>query len=236
MPRSILRATEPDPPPETAGLTGVTFGYADAPSVLRDVNLTLERGSFHFLTGPSGSGKSTLIRLLTLAARPVEGQVRLFGRDVTEVGRAQIPALRRRIGAVFQDFRLLDHVSAFENVALPLRVAGVREADYAGDVQEMLAWVGLADRASALPAALSGGEKQRLAIARAVIARPELIVADEPTGSVDPVMGERLMKLFQAMNRMGVTVLIATHDEPLTRLAGARRWKLAEGRLSEAWP
>jgi cell division transport system ATP-binding protein len=232
MPLSPRRAAELAPSPETVRLSEVGFGYAESPGVLRDVNLILPRGSFHFLTGPSGAGKSSLLRLLTLADRPRTGRIALFGEDVTEVSPRGRPAWRRRMGVVFQDFRLLDHLSVFDNAALPLRVRGGRRADYVDDVEEMLAWVGLGDRAASLPSALSGGEKQRLAIARAVMARPELILADEPTGSVDPVMADRLLKLFQALNRLGATVLIASHDEALADRSGARRLRLADGRIT----
>lgn len=218
---------------ETVRLSGVGFGYAGAPDVLRDVNLILPRGSFHFLTGPSGAGKSSLLRLLTLADRPIKGTIRLFGTDVTRIQRRDIPAFRRRMGVVFQDFRLLDHMSAFENVALPLRLAGQERARYAADVEEMLRWVGLGDRLSAPPPTLSGGEKQRLAIARAVITRPGLIVADEPTGSVDAAMADKLLRLFQSLNRLGATVLIASHDQALAERSGARVLRLDDGRLSE---
>ncbi|WP_312735936.1 ATP-binding cassette domain-containing protein [Brevundimonas sp.] len=218
---------------ETVRLSGVGFGYAGAPDVLRDVNLILPRGSFHFLTGPSGAGKSSLLRLLTLADRPIKGTIRLFGTDVTRIQRRDIPAFRRRMGVVFQDFRLLDHLSAFENVALPLRLAGQERARYAADVEEMLRWVGLGDRLSAPPPTLSGGEKQRLAIARAVITRPGLIVADEPTGSVDAAMADKLLRLFQSLNRLGATVLIASHDQALAERSGARVLRLNDGRLSE---
>lgn len=221
---------------ETARLSGVGFGYAGAPDVLRDVNLILPRGSFHFLTGPSGAGKSSLLRLLTLADRPLRGGLCLFGADVSRIDRRDIPAFRRRMGVVFQDFRLLDHLSAFDNAALPLRLAGGREADYAADVEEMLKWVGLGRRMDALPPALSGGEKQRLAIARAVIARPGLIVADEPTGSVDAVMADKLLRLFQSLNRLGATVLIASHDEALAQRSGARVLRLEGGRLHAPGP
>ncbi|OGN44434.1 MAG: cell division ATP-binding protein FtsE, partial [Caulobacterales bacterium RIFCSPHIGHO2_01_FULL_70_19] len=186
---------------------------------------------FHFLTGPSGAGKSTLLKLLTLAARPTRGALRLFGEDAGAAPRGALPAFRRRMGVVFQDFRLLDHLSAFDNVALPLRLVGARPESYAGDVAEMLDWVGLGDRAQTCPPALSGGEKQRLAIARAVIAGPELIVADEPTGNVDAVMAARLLKLFQSLNRLGATVLIATHDEALAARAGAAVLRLEGGRV-----
>jgi cell division transport system ATP-binding protein len=199
---------------------------------LRDVNLTLPSGSFHFLTGPSGAGKSTLLKLLTLAERPDAGTLRLFGEDVTLAPRRDLPVFRRRMGVVFQDFRLLDHLTAFDNVALPLRLAGSRAADYAADVAEMLDWVGLGDRAQDRPPSLSGGEKQRLAIARAVVAGPDLILADEPTGSVDAAMADRLLKLFQSLNRLGATVLIASHDEALADRSGATVLRLEGGRLS----
>ncbi|MGZ9100254.1 MAG: cell division ATP-binding protein FtsE, partial [Brevundimonas sp.] len=193
------RAYESDVATETVRLSGVGFGYAATHRALRDVNLTLPAGSFHFLTGASGAGKSTLLKLLTLAEQPTAGTVELFGEDATATPRRALPAFRRRMGVVFQDFRLLDHLSAFDNVALPLRLAGRKQADYAGDVEEMLDWVGLGDRMDDRPPALSGGEKQRLAIARAVVTRPDLILADEPTGSVDAAMGERLLKLFQSL-------------------------------------
>jgi len=217
---------------ETVRLSGVGFGYVSAPDVLRDVNLILPRGSFHFLTGPSGAGKSSLLRLLTLADHPRTGTLRLFGSDVTRIDRRDIPAFRRRMGVVFQDFRLLDHLSAFDNVALPLRLTGLSEAEYADDVREMLKWVGLGRRMEARPPALSGGEKQRLAIARAIITRPGLIVADEPTGSVDAVMADKLLRLFQSLNKLGATVLIASHDEALAQRSGARVLRLEAGRLS----
>lgn len=234
MSLSPRRAAESAPSPETVRLSAVSFGYAESPGVLRDVNLILPRGSFHFLTGASGAGKSSLLRLLTLASHPDEGRISLFGQDVTQVTARERPDWRRRMGVVFQDFRLLDHLSVFDNAALSLRVRGGKRADYAADVEEMLAWVGLAERAHALSTTLSGGEKQRLAIARAVMSRPDLILADEPTGSVDPVMADRLLKLFQALNKLGATVLIASHDEDLARRSGARRLVLRDGRISGA--
>lgn len=234
MPSSPASAVETTATPETVRLSGVGFGYAGAPDVLRDVNLILPRGSFHFLTGPSGAGKSSLLRLLTLAERPRKGTIRLFGADVTHIERRDIPAFRRRMGVVFQDFHLLDHLSAFENAALPLRLTHQRETAYAADVEEMLKWVGLGGRMNALPPALSGGEKQRLAIARAVITRPGLIIADEPTGSVDGVMADKLLRLFQSLNRLGATVLIASHDQALAERSGARVLRLDRGRLEMA--
>ena len=213
----------------TVRLEGVGFGYAQTHRALRDINLTLPAGSFHFLTGPSGAGKSTLLKLLTLAERPVSGRLHLFGQDATTATRRELPGFRRRMGMVFQDFRLLDHLSAFDNVALPLRLTG--QKSYRADVEEMLAWVGLGDRMEARPSTLSGGEQQRLAIARAVVTRPDLILADEPTGSVDAVMAERLLKLFQSMNRLGTTVLIASHDQALAERSGATLLRLESGRL-----
>lgn len=214
----------------TVRLEGVGFGYAQTHRALRDINLTLPAGSFHFLTGPSGAGKSTLLKLLTLAERPVSGRLHLFGQDATAATRRELPGFRRRMGMVFQDFRLLDHLSAFDNVALPLRLTGHKA--YRADVEEILAWVGLGDRMEARPSTLSGGEQQRLAIARAVVTRPDLILADEPTGSVDAVMAERLLKLFQSMNRLGTTVLIASHDQALAERSGATLLRLESGRLT----
>ncbi len=230
---SPRRAAEPASALPVARLRGVDFGYADAPGVLRDVNLTLPAGSFHFLTGPSGAGKSTLLNLLTLTDRPTAGTLELFGEEAAAAPRNRLPAFRRRMGVVFQDFRLLNHLSVFDNVALPLRLKGGRKAaDWTPEVEEMLDWVGLGDRMDARPTALSGGEKQRLAIARAVVAGPDLILADEPTGSVDARMADRLLKLFQSLNGLGVTVLIASHDEALARRSGADVLRLEGGRLS----
>ncbi len=200
----------------------VGLRYGRGPEVLSDVNLELPRGSFTFLTGPSGAGKSTLLKLCYLHLAPSRGLINLFGQDVALLSPAEQQALKRRIGVVLQDFRLIDHLSVFENVALPLRVAGQPRASYADDVVELLQWVGLGHRMQALPPTLSGGEQQRAAIARAVIAKPDLLIADEPTGNVDPVIGRRLIRLFTEMNRMGTTVLIATHDVTTIRELDAR--------------
>jgi cell division transport system ATP-binding protein len=180
--------------------------------VLRDLDFQLGRGGFYFLTGPSGAGKTSLLKLLYLAQRPTRGRIRLFDKDLSEAPREAMPAFRRRIGVIYQDFRLIRHLSAFDNVALPLRIAGHDGVEVEGPVREMLAWVGLADRASARPPTLSGGEQQRVAIARAVIARPELLVADEPTGNVDAEMAGRILHLLTALNRLGTTIIVATHD------------------------
>jgi cell division transport system ATP-binding protein len=211
----------------------VGMRYSAGPEVLRDVTFVLEAGSFNFLTGLSGAGKTTLLKLIYVAEPPSRGLITLFGQDMATTNRSEFPAIRRRIGVVFQDFRLLDHLSAFDNVALPLRLAGRREADYAHDVQELLAWVGLGDRMQARPPTLSGGEQQRVAIARAVVARPDLLIADEPTGNVDPEMGARLIRLFSELNRLGTTVLIATHDRALVESTRAREMRLVDGRLVE---
>lgn len=211
----------------------VSMRYGRAPETLKDLSFSLAPGSFHFLTGPSGAGKSSLLKLIYLAARPSKGLVHLFGQDVSQVPTPERPALRRRIGVVFQELLLLDHLSAFDNAALPLRVAGQKPAAYAADVAELLAWVGLGARMETPPAELSAGEKQRLAIARAVVARPQLILADEPTGAVDADMAVRILKLFVELNRLGATVLIATHDRELVARAGRPVLRLEHGRLVE---
>jgi len=214
----------------------VALRYGDGPAVLRDVSIELAPGSFHFLVGPSGAGKSSLLRLMYLAARPTAGRIALFGRDVSRLTRGELPQLRRRIGVVFQDFRLLDHLSAFDNVALPLRVAGGREAETRSNVAELLRWVGLADHLHALPRTLSGGQQQRVAIARAVVGRPELLLADEPTGNVDDSIAVRLMYLFEELNRLGTTVVIATHNEALVNRFAHAQLRLVEGHLDAAAP
>lgn len=211
----------------------VGMRYGVGPEVLRDVTFVLEAGSFTFLTGLSGAGKTTLLKLISVAEPPSRGLITLFGHDLATAKRSALPALRRRIGVVFQDFRLLDHLSAFDNVALPLKIAGRREAEYARDVEELLVWVGLGDRMNAIPPTLSGGEQQRVAIARAVVAKPDLLIADEPTGNVDSEIGARLIRLFGELNRLGTTVLIATHDRNLVESTRAREMRLVDGRLVE---
>jgi cell division transport system ATP-binding protein len=210
----------------------VGLRYGVGPEVLRDLSFEIGSHSFQFLTGPSGAGKTSLIRLLFLALRPTRGLVSVFGKEISSLPKSEMPALRRRIGVVFQDFRLLDHLTTFENVALPLRVLGRDEASYHADVVELLRWVGLGDRMHAYPPILSGGEKQRAAIARALITRPEMLLADEPTGNVDPPLARRLMRLFVELNRLGTSVVIATHDITLMNQFQARRMVLEEGRLT----
>jgi cell division transport system ATP-binding protein len=209
---------------------GLRYGTGD--ETLTDLSFTLSTGAFYFLTGASGAGKTSLLRLLYLAQRPTRGLIRLFGEDFGSLPRARLPGFRRRIGVVFQDFRLLPHLTTFDNIALPLRVAGMPEADIEAPVRELLAWVGLSHRVDARPPTLSGGEQQRVAIARAVIGRPEILVADEPTGNVDPDMAERLLHLFDSLNRLGTTVVVATHDfHLLGRIPNAHMMRLDKGRL-----
>lgn len=221
---------------DTVRFKSVGLRYGNGPEILQDISLTLTPGSFHFLTGPSGAGKTSLLSLLYLARRPSRGSVELFGQDVTSAPRHRLPAIRRRLGVVFQDFRLLDHLSALDNVALPLRVAGASEAEIQRHVPELLSWVGLASHMQAKPSVLSGGQKQRVAIARAVITRPDLLVADEPTGNVDDRTAIRLMHLFREMNRLGTTIVIATHNEQLVRQMRHPRLHLEGGRLSILQP
>jgi cell division transport system ATP-binding protein len=210
----------------------VGLRYGTGPEILRDLTFQIAPKSFQFLTGPSGAGKTTLMRLFFLSLKPTRGLITMFDRDASGLHRHDLPSLRRRIGVVFQDFRLLDHLTTFENVALPLRVLGKEESSYRGDVVEFLRWVGLGDRMHALPPVLSGGEKQRAAIARALIGKPEILLADEPTGNVDPPLARRLMRLFVELNRLGTSVVIATHDIQLMNQFNARRLVLEEGRLT----
>jgi cell division transport system ATP-binding protein len=212
-------------------LEAVSLRFGQGAEILRDIDFELASGDFCFLTGASGAGKSSLLRILSLALDQTSGSFRLFGQDTVSLSRRDRAMLRRRIGFVYQDFRLLDHLSVFDNVALPLRIAGQGSASYAQDVLDLLDWVGLKDRAGDFPASLSGGEKQRVAIARAVVGKPELILADEPTGSVDPLHAKRLLRLFFELNRQGTTVFLATHDESLLKQVKAPVVHLAEGRM-----
>jgi cell division transport system ATP-binding protein len=211
---------------------GVGMRYGRSPEVLQDVSFELRPGSFHFLTGPSGAGKSSLLKLIYLAHKPSRGRVSLFGQDVLSVPRRETPALRRRIGVVFQEYRLLDHVSVFDNAALPLRLAGEKPSSYQGDVAELLTWVGLGRRFNALPPTLAGGEKQRLAIARAVVGRPDLLIADEPTGNIDRPMGLRILRLLTELNKLGTTILVASHDQDLVARSGMPVMEMDQGRLT----
>ena len=209
----------------------VGLRYGLGPEVLRDLNFAIEPQSFQFLTGPSGAGKTSLLRLLFLSLRPTRGLLTVFNHDTSTLSKDSLATLRRRIGIVFQDFRLLDHMTTYENVALPLRVMGQPEASYRAEVIELLNWVGLGERVWALPPVLSGGEKQRAAIARAVIAQPQFLLADEPTGNVDPSLARRLLRLLIELHKSGTSVVLATHDIALMDLYDAPRLVLHEGRL-----
>jgi cell division transport system ATP-binding protein len=233
MSRKPLDLPDPTLPQAVVRFEGVSMRYGREPEVLRDVSFELERGSFHFLTGPSGSGKSTLLKLIYLAEEASRGRIEIFGQDLALLPRKERPMMRRKIGVVFQEFRLLDHMTVFDNAALAPRIAGRKPADYRADVADLLAWVGLGDRMHAMPPALSGGEKQRLAIARAVINRPDILLADEPTGNVDEAMGLRILRLFTELNRVGATVLIASHDSDLVARSGMPTMNLEGGRLAQ---
>ena len=213
--------------------SNVGLRYGNGPEILRDLTFSVEPGSFHFLTGPSGAGKTSLLRLLLLSLKPSRGRVTMFGEDVSNLSQDRLLQMRRHIGIVFQEFRLLDHLTTFENVALPLRVLGQPESEYRPNVTELLEWVGLGERMNALPSLLSGGEKQRAAIARAVIARPKVLLADEPTGNVDPDLSSRLVHLFAELNRtLGMTIILATHELPLLDKFNYPRMLLQKGELT----
>jgi len=205
--------------------------YSIGPEVLSDISFTLEPGSFHFLTGPSGAGKTSLMRLLYLGRRPTRGLVTMFGQNINGMSRAELGPLRQRIGVVFQDFRLLPHLSAIDNVALPLRIQGKPEKEIRSNVRELLEWVGLGDHMNAVPSTMSGGQQQRVAIARAVITRPRLLLADEPTGNLDDEIGFRLLNLFEQLNRMGTTIVIATHSQHMIERFGHPQLMLDKGQL-----
>ena len=213
----------------------VGLRYGTDPEVLSNLSFTLYPGSFYFLTGASGAGKTSLLKLLYLAQRPSRGAIRMFGQDLVTMPQSRLPELRRRLGVVFQNFRLVPYLTAFDNVALPLRLAGTDEKKVQRAVGDMLDWVGLSHRAHAVPPTMSGGEQQRVAIARAVIARPKMLIADEPTGNVDPDMALKLLRLFEALNnRVGTTVVVATHDvHLLKKVPDSLIMRLHKGELSD---
>lgn len=213
--------------------SNVGLRYSTGPEVLHDITLDLEAGSFHFLTGHSGAGKTSLLKLLYIGQRPTRGIITMFGRDLSTLPRKHMPEIRRQIGIVFQDFRLLDHLPAFDNVALPLRTAGMSEKDIKKNVTELLEWVGLGDKMHARPPTLSGGEQQRIAIARAVINRPRLLVADEPTGNIDEEIGTKILYLLEELNRHGTTIVVATHDESIVRRFKHPQLRLENGTLTQ---
>jgi cell division transport system ATP-binding protein len=198
-------------------LERVVMRYGTAEAVLHDINLALTAGSFHFLVGPSGAGKTSLFRLLSLSHPPASGRVVLFGRDVSGLDGAAVSGLRRRVGIVFQESRLIEHLTAFDNVALPLRIRGAGVGQVSTPVSELLAWLGLGDVLERRPAELSTGQRQLVAVARAVIGRPSLLLADEPTSFIDTARARRLMELFRSLHRLGTAVVLATHSERLVR-------------------
>lgn len=216
--------------PAAIRMDGVTLGYEGGPPVLNGLDLEVPDGAFRYLVGPSGVGKSSLLRLIFLDAQPDAGDLALFGESTAAASPDRLAALRRQVGVVFQDFRLLDNLSLIDNVALPRLIAGAGLTETRAEAAELLEWVGLAERIGAAPASLSGGERQRAAIARAVIGRPRLIVADEPTGSVDDDMADRLLALFVELNRQGAAIVLATHSlhllqrfpHPAIRLGGGK--------------
>lgn len=209
----------------------VSIGYGSSLPVLRDMNFEIESGSFQFLTGPSGSGKTSFLSLLLMQLSPVSGTLHLFGKNTNVLSRNERPLLRQRIGVVFQDFRLLSHLTVYENVALPLVVRGIPESSYRSDVIDLLDWVGLEDRLHDYPIELSGGQQQSAAIARAVVNRPDLLLADEPTGNLDSDLSRRVLRLFVELHRGGTSVIIATHDSSLMNQYSSRCFVLSQGHL-----
>ena len=211
--------------------SNIGLRYSTGAEVLHDINFELEAGSFHFLTGPSGAGKTSLLKLLYIGQKPTRGVISIFGRELATVPRKSLPEIRRQIGVVFQEFRLLDHLSAFDNVALALRVSGLPEKDIKKNVSELLDWVGLGEKMTSRPPTLSGGEQQRIAIARAIINRPKLLLADEPTGNIDEHIGIKLLTLFEELNKHGTTVVIATHNENIVKRFSHPTMHLENGML-----
>lgn len=210
----------------------VAYRYrADQPPAVDGLDFVLEEGSFHFLTGPSGAGKTTVFRLMYLDLLPTSGHMHMFGKNVSRLNDDELAQLRRRMGIVFQDFRLLPHLTVRENVALPLTLYGTPSKEQERAVDDMLGWVGLSDKMHVTPDRLSGGEKQRVGIARAVVHRPQLLVADEPTGNLDGAMARRIMHLLVELNKHGTTVLVATHDAGLVQSFNYPVLNMANGKM-----
>jgi len=225
--------TQEDISPNVAEFNGVSLRYNKGPDILKDISFVLPPRSFHFMTGESGAGKTSLLSLLNLHLEPTRGRIRLFGQAVDMMSRSVKAQIRRQIGVVFQDYHLLNHLNAFDNVALPLRLAGEKESDIKKHVSELLSWVGLEKQMKSYPEELSGGEQQRIAIARAVIHKPTLLLADEPTGNVDDAMAKRLMYLFLELNKLGTTVVVATHNVGLVKNFHFPQLHLSEGHLTQ---
>jgi cell division transport system ATP-binding protein len=212
-------------------LENVSMGYLTGQEVLKDISLSVARGGFHFLSGVSGAGKSSLLGVIALAVRPQRGNVELFGTETTQLARNELPPLRRRVGMVYQDYRLIDHLSIEENVGLPLKIAGEPKKVIADKVEELLAWVGLSAYHKARPEILSGGQKQRVAIARAVVTNPDILLADEPSGNLDASLRIKFMHLFETLHKDGTTIIFATHDEMLISMFRYPVIRLKDGRL-----
>ena len=208
--------------------------YGRGMFALRDLNLKIDRGEFAFLTGPSGAGKSTLLRLLLLQEKPSEGEVIVAGRNLSHLTRDEVQAYRRTVGFVFQDFKLIAAKTVFDNVSFTLRVLGQPIEEQRRRTYQVLKWVGLQHRLNALPEELSGGEQQRVAIARALVNEPHLVLADEPTGNLDPDLSLEIMNLFRDINARGTTVLVATHDRELIKWVGRRVIQLDHGHMAGA--
>lgn len=220
----------------TVQADGVGLSYDGKTPILKSVNFALTKGSFHFLTGPSGAGKSSLLKMLYLGLRPTWGKLNLFGRDMSLLKFQHLPAFRQRLGVVFQEFNLLDHLTVLDNVSLPLRVRGVNAKEAYAHAEELLNWVVLQDYLHWYPHKLSGGQKQRVAIARAVIGRPQLLLADEPTGNVDDEIAAKLIHLFEELLKIGTTILIATHNRELITQFPYPELRIQEGTLVEVEP
>jgi len=214
---------------ETRGLGKI---YGRGMHALRNLNLTVDKGEFVFLTGPSGAGKSTLLRLLLLQEHPTEGEVVVAGRNLARLTRNEVQAYRRTVGFVFQDFKLITGKTVFENVSFALRVLGIPVEQQRRRTYQVLKWVGLQHRLNSLPEELSGGEQQRVAIARALVNEPHLVLADEPTGNLDPDLSLEIMNLFRDINASGTTVVVATHDRELIKWVGRRVVQLEHGQLA----
>jgi cell division transport system ATP-binding protein len=198
-------------------MSHVGLRYDGGPEVLTDISLSLKEGSFHYLMGQSGSGKTSLMRLLHIGKLPSRGDIYFFDKDVSKLSRSKRALIRQKIGVIFQDFRLIPELSVFDNIALPLRLSGESDKAIETDVNAMAEWMGLKDHLKMKPVFLSGGQQQRAAIARAVIAKPQILLADEPTGSLDDEMGLKIMGLFEELNKKGTAIVVATHNKNLVK-------------------